>query len=223
MATTPTVAAVEGDAHDGASLGGTTTEPPPPRLIYLFGGPGCGKNHVGRVLASQFGYTFQDADEWLPEDMIEALKHGEAFTTEMRDRYYAIIRENVANMLSAAPPGRRLVVAQATYKNRHRALFQKRFPTASLWHVDAPPAVCIRRVTARSGNGTEDGTAAMALARGSAAADEKWVLQHASGFETPTHYCEVLYNDDDSDPSVLTHRIQKLLGSTRPVVKAGTE
>ena len=51
MATTPTVAAVEGDAHDGASLGGTTTEPPPPRLIYLFGGPGCGKNHVGRVLA----------------------------------------------------------------------------------------------------------------------------------------------------------------------------
>ncbi len=35
----------------------------PPPLLYLFGLPRCGKNYVGELLASQYGYLFFDADK----------------------------------------------------------------------------------------------------------------------------------------------------------------
>ena len=197
----------------------TTT--PPPRLVYLFGGPGAGKTHVGRVLAQHFGYTFYDADDWLPGDMVLALERGEAFTAEMRDRYYGIVCEKVEALLATAPQQKpmRCAVAQATYKNRHRKLIQQRFPRASLWHVSAPSTICVQRVTkTRSDRVNDDGgatstvsTEAAALPAGSAAANTSWVLQHASGFEAPTHPCKVLVNDNDDDPDVLKGRIRKLL------------
>ena len=147
----------------------------------------------------------------------------------MRDRYYAIVCEKVAALLAAASQHEplRFAVAQATYKNRHREIIQQHFPNASLWHVSAPPAVCVRRVAnTRSGhthNDESDGTgaasaaAAAHLPAGSAAANTSWVLQHASGFEAPTHPCKVLVNDNDDDPDVLTGRIHKLLGGA-PVI-----
>ena len=61
---------------------------PPPRLIYLFGMPGSGKSHVGRLLEMHYGYKYVDADAWLPKKMIETLEKGETFTNDMRGRIF---------------------------------------------------------------------------------------------------------------------------------------
>ena len=89
-----------------------------PALIYLFGLPGTGKSHVGRLLASRFGFRFADADDWLPDEMLQTLREGRAFTPDQRDGFYELVLQRVAEILQGGCT--RLVVAQATFKNQHR-------------------------------------------------------------------------------------------------------
>jgi len=50
-------------------------------VLFLFGPPGSGKNFVGELLAAHFGFSFFDADLWLPKELRATLAQGRAFST----------------------------------------------------------------------------------------------------------------------------------------------
>jgi hypothetical protein len=137
--------------------------------------------------------------------MIETLQQGNAFTTEMRDRYYSIVNANIQELLDADTanerPRKRLAIAQATYKNIHRERLIATFPFVSLWMVSANEKVRVTRCTLR--------TKAL-VPEGSKAANAKWVLKHSSGFEPPTHHHSILLNNG-SNLEVLKSSIDDVL------------
>ena len=150
-----------------------------PNLVYLFGPPACGKNHVGELLQTRLGYLFLDADDWLPEDLSSALRAGHGFTDEQRDRYYSHIQKCIL-VAQEQSKGRPLAIAQATLKNRHRLSLLASLPGIQLWWICASEEARRERLS-MGGNrvGVELG------------------LQMAEGFEAPTHDHAVVYNDGD--------------------------
>ena len=103
-------------------------------LIYLFGLPAAGKNYVGRVLAEEFGYTFYDGDLDLTPEMRDAVREERPFTAGMRDRYYAILIDRIAELRAGSPD---LAFGQATFKEHHRQLVQSAFPDVVFVLVEA--------------------------------------------------------------------------------------
>ena len=97
-------------------------------LYYLFGLPATGKSHIGRMLENKFGFQYYDADKWLPNDLLESLKQGNGFTPEQRDRYYSHICDKITEIISQNNNKNKvpIVIAQATFKNKHRLHILKR-------------------------------------------------------------------------------------------------
>ena len=179
----------------------------PGLLIYLFGKPGSGKNYVGEQLAAHCGFNFHDADNWLPADLLATLRSGATFSSAQRDRYYGIVCDRTAALMSeavarAGSSAPRIAIAQATFKNRHRELVRARLPSARLCWVKASDASVARRLRRQRGTAatTASGQDASAtIADGSAAADAAWCSKFSKGFEVPTHPHAVYVNDDISD------------------------
>lgn len=119
-----------------------------PEFIYLFGLPAAGKNFAGRVLEEEFGYTFYDGDNDLTKEMRDAVRDGRPFTDPMRDRYYALLVDRIAELRNRHP---RLAFGQATFKEKHRELMWARFPDVVFVQVEATPEVRMGRL-ARGGN-----------------------------------------------------------------------
>ncbi len=117
-------------------------------LIYLFGLPAAGKNYVGRVLAEEFGYTFYDGDLDLTPEMRDAVREERPFTAGMRDRYYAILIDRIAELRAGSPD---LAFGQATFKEHHRQLVQSAFPDVVFVLVEASAVVRAERLS-RGGN-----------------------------------------------------------------------
>lgn len=117
-------------------------------LIYLFGLPAAGKNYVGRVLAEEFGYTFYDGDLDLTQEMRDAVREERPFTAGMRDRYFALLIDRIAELRAGFPD---LAFGQATFKEHHRHLVQRAFPDVVFVLVVASAAVRAERLS-RGGN-----------------------------------------------------------------------
>ena len=118
-------------------------------LVYLFGLPGAGKNHVGELLRDGWGLEFADADEWLLDDMRDSLARGEGFTPEQRDRYYAEVASRIGALKEVAVvrgDGRGLAVAQATFKVQHRELIKAAHTEAQVWWVRADEQERMKRL-----------------------------------------------------------------------------
>ena len=215
----------------------STTNFPKRRLIYLFGMPGSGKTHIGSYLSSKYknaNYQFQfyDADQWLPEKMIQTLKEGNSFTSVMRDGYYNLVNQNIEQLLDGNTLGSKcLVIAQATYKNIHRERLLLKFPFVELWMVVANDDIRVQRVMGRNETQQKQDAKSsekkkeeitqknldedqeedvVVLPEGSKAADVEWVLKHSSGFELPTHRHVVLVNDSN-DSEMLKKSIDEVL------------
>lgn len=65
-------------------------------LLILFGLPGCGKNYVGEILQSSFGFYFYDGDDALTDDMRDCLNNGYEETTSRHYFSYAFIQTPTA-------------------------------------------------------------------------------------------------------------------------------
>ena len=179
-----------------------------PLLVYLFGLPGSGKSHVGRLLAKYFNFQFIEGDDCLPVGLLSTLQAGQELTPEQRIRFYtAIDAIRIATNLAKGSP-RDIVVSQATFKNIHRKLFIERFPEASLWQVTAPDVVRAERALPCTPSIPCSVEAIAARCR-----------QDAASFEASTHPCETLLNDGRGDAlgtDLLVTRIRALLTNLRP-------
>ena len=182
-----------------------------PLLVYLFGLPGSGKSHVGRMLAKYFNFQFIEGDDCLPVDLLSTLRDALELTAEQRVRFYTAIGDKVAGQIAAnltKGSPRDIVVSQATFKNIHRKLFIERFPEASLWQVTAPDVVRAERALPCTPSIPCSVEAIAARCR-----------QDAASFEASTHPCETLLNDGRGDAlgtDLLVTRIRALLTNLRP-------
>ena len=96
-------------------------------LVILFGLPGAGKSFAGQILQADFGFTFHEADEDIPDDYRQQVLAGQVVGEPMRDAYHRHLLERIAELQTAHPS---LAVAAPLLRDRHRQWIHARFPEA---------------------------------------------------------------------------------------------
>jgi len=117
-----------------------------PQHIFLFGLAGAGKSYLGRIIAERFAYTPYDLDRDLTPTMIAAVAAGKPFTDAMRDEYFEVVIQRIAELASLHP---RLVLMQGAYRERHRSRVQREYPEMQFVWIDAPLALIQQRLSMR--------------------------------------------------------------------------
>lgn len=92
-----------------------------PSILFFYGLSGAGKTHIGQLVSQLSGRFFYDADCDISPAMQKALDTQQPFTDAMRDEYFPRVASNIAALQKKHTL---LVVAQGTYKQRHRDFLQ---------------------------------------------------------------------------------------------------
>jgi gluconate kinase len=116
-------------------------------LLILFGLPGAGKSFAGRLLRSDFGFAFHEADDDIPDDYRQQVLAGRVVGEPMRDAYHRHLIERIAELQMAQP---RLAVAAPLLRDRHRQWIHERFPEAVFVLVKCDPQAWQARLAART-------------------------------------------------------------------------
>lgn len=117
-----------------------------PLVLFLFGKSGSGKTFVGDMLEEALGWHVYHADDDLTAEMKAALRENQPFTDAMRDRYFAVVAENI---LALKNTYRRLVVTQGAYKKRHRDYLLSKIPDLELIHISSTDSLVLERLSHR--------------------------------------------------------------------------
>ncbi len=115
-------------------------------LLILFGLPGAGKSYAGRLLQSEHGFHFHEADDDIPDDYRRRVAGGEVVSDELRDDYHRALLERIALLRAAHPL---LAVAVPLLRQKHRDWIHARFPDAHFILVVCPPELWEARLDGR--------------------------------------------------------------------------
>lgn len=118
-----------------------------PPVVFLFGLAGAGKSYCGVLLAERLGYACCELDEHLTPAMQQAISEKRSFTEEMRDDFFTVVQDVIAQRLSTGMP---TIFIQAAYKERHRQMLKAAHPTLEFVCVSAPDNVIEQRLKGRS-------------------------------------------------------------------------
>ncbi len=117
-----------------------------PSLLFFFGLAGAGKTFCGNLISERLGYHCYDLDADCTPIMREAIATGTPFTDVMRDEFFGIVSRRIGELKQRYS---KVLVMQAAYKERHRALVASEHPGLALVWVDAPDELITRRLQAR--------------------------------------------------------------------------
>eukprot|EP00927_Polykrikos_kofoidii_P051743 TRINITY_DN45534_c0_g1_i1.p1 TRINITY_DN45534_c0_g1~~TRINITY_DN45534_c0_g1_i1.p1 ORF type:complete len:258 (+),score=35.25 TRINITY_DN45534_c0_g1_i1:219-992(+) len=159
--------------------------------VFLFGLPGVGKTYVGHVLERHLGYKFLEGDQWLPADLRESLDRGLGFTQEQRDRFAAVIADEIGKArdqvevesLRLGIEDRPLVIAQAVFKRRHRDVIRSAHPDMVFCWVRADEGTRMHRLASRGDVVTAELGRRMAQDFEPPGEDEQTIALHNEGAE----------------------------------------
>lgn len=87
-------------------------------IAIVMGVVGAGKTTVGKLLASQLGWEFADADDFHPQSNVEKIRHGIALTDEDREPWLDSLREAIVRWIAQ---GKSVVLACSALKRAYRA------------------------------------------------------------------------------------------------------
>jgi len=87
-------------------------------IVIMMGVVGSGKTTVGKLLASQLGWEFADADDFHPHSNVGKISRGIALTDEDRGPWLDHLREAIARWIAA---GKSVVLACSALKRAYRA------------------------------------------------------------------------------------------------------
>jgi gluconate kinase len=160
-------------------------------LLILFGLPGAGKSFAGQILEAEFGFTFHEADEDIPDDYRQLVLAGQVVEEPMRDAYHRHLLERIAELQKAHP---RLAVAAPLLRDRHRQLIHGRFPEAVFILVTCDPPAWRSRLAARTH------TISLAYA------------QKVASMNEPVTVPYVVLDDSSDGTSGLRRQIAEILG-----------
>jgi carbohydrate kinase (thermoresistant glucokinase family) len=113
------------------------------KLIIVFGLPGAGKTYLASLIHTKFNYYLIEGDDELSPQMIDALEHKVAITSEMRDEFFQKI---LARILSASSNQEKVIVSQTYIKHKYRQQIREKFPQAIFIYVEADKEVRRKRL-----------------------------------------------------------------------------
>jgi len=116
-------------------------------LVMFFGLPGAGKTFAGEVLRDDFGFTFHEADDDIPDDYRRRVLAGQVVGEPMRDAYHRQLLDRMAELKLAHP---RLAVAAPLLRDRHRQWIRARFPDTVFVLVESDETAWRSRLSQRS-------------------------------------------------------------------------
>jgi gluconokinase len=87
-------------------------------IVIVMGVVGAGKTTVGKLLGSQLGWEFADADDFHPQSNVEKIRHGIALTDADREPWLDQLRQAIIGWIAA---GKSVVLACSALKRAYRA------------------------------------------------------------------------------------------------------
>lgn len=88
-------------------------------VIVLIGPMGCGKTTVGKLLAEQLGWSFDDADDFHPAENVAKMRVGIPLDDSDRQGWLLTLKERINERMRA---GENLVLACSALKKKYRDL-----------------------------------------------------------------------------------------------------
>jgi gluconokinase len=90
-------------------------------IVIVMGVVGAGKTTIGKLLASDMGWQFADADDFHPASNVEKIRRGIPLTDEDRDPWLNQLRASILKWLAE---GQSTVLACSALKRSYRAKLQ---------------------------------------------------------------------------------------------------
>jgi gluconokinase len=131
-------------------------------ILLLMGVAGSGKTTLGRLLASDLGWPFYDADDFHPPANVAKMAAGTPLTDADRAPWLRALRERIEQSLAA---NENAIIACSALKASYRQILQP-VPTEPirLVYLRGSPELLAGRLAGRSGHFMKPGMLASQLA-----------------------------------------------------------
>lgn len=93
-------------------------------IIVIFGLAASGKTYIGKILSKNFNFHYEDADQWLSEEMHLFIEKRKIFSLKMLEDFTKIIIANIEKLSKIYP---NLIISQALYRQKNREQIQQYF------------------------------------------------------------------------------------------------
>jgi gluconokinase len=117
-------------------------------VILLMGVSGAGKSTVGKLLASQMGWVFADADEYHSTQNIEKVRSGIPLTDADRAPWLETLRKLISGWISIQ---KNAVLACSALRREYRAILQIG-PEVKIVYLKGSPELLRHRLRERHGH-----------------------------------------------------------------------
>jgi len=118
------------------------------KIIIILGVSGCGKTTIGRLLATETGFDFYDADDFHPKSNIDKMKNNIPLTDEDRFPWLHIL----ANKMQKWNTENNFVLACSALKESYRQILASNFNNILWIYLEGDPDLIASRLGTRKGH-----------------------------------------------------------------------